>query len=172
MSINIAPHKNATRSGKYKFMGYTRSMENEKRQFFRHPIKVPIQLTRVENKTSVLSHAEDLSQGGLAFLWPESILAGTHLELSIPVEKQLFKMNAHVTHSQKDTDTGLFKIGVCFKDAVSAFRAKLAEEIIQIRQYREKMSLLRGHQLSEEDAAKLWIDRNAEDFAKILPSVS
>ena len=143
-------------------------MEDEKRKFFRHPIKVPIQLTRVEDNTAVNTRAEDLSQGGLAFFWPESIPEGTYLQLSIPVEKQLFKMRAHVTHSQKDAGTGLFKTGVCFEDSVSSFRAKLAEEIIQIRQYREKMSLLRGHQLSEEEAAKMWIDRNAENFAKIM----
>ncbi len=105
-------------------------------------------------------------------MWPELIPEGTQLELSIPVEKQLFKMSAQVTHSQKDADTGLFKTGVSFQDSVSAFRAKLAEEIIQIRQYREKMSLLRGHQLSEEDAAKMWIDRNAEDFAKVMSPAS
>ena len=147
-------------------------MENEKREFFRHPIKVPIQLTRVENNTALNARAEDLSQGGLAFFWPESIPEGTYLQLSIPVEKRLFKMNAHVTHSQKDEDTGLFKTGVCFEDSVSSFRAKLAEEILQIRQYREKMSLLRGHPFSEEDAAKIWIDRNAEDFAKMMDSDS
>ena len=158
--------------GKNEFIGYTWAMENEKRKFFRHPIKVPIQLTRVENNTVENARAEDLSQGGLAFFWPEPIPEGTHLQLSIPVEKQLFKMKAHVTHSQKDADTGLFKTGVCFEDSVSSFRAKLAEEIIQIRQYREKMSLLRGHQFSEEEAAKIWIDRNAENFAKVMGSAS
>ncbi len=153
-------------------MGYTFGMENEKRKFFRHPIKVPIQLTRVENNSAESVRAEDLSQGGLAFFWPESIAEGTHLQLSIPIEKQLFQMNAHVTHSQKDSDTGLFKTGVCFEDSVSSFRAKLAEEIIQIRQYREKMSLLRGHPFSEEEAAKVWIDRNAENFEKTMGSAS
>ena len=143
-------------------------MGDEKRKFFRHPIKVPIQLTRVENNQGGNVRAEDLSQGGLAFFWPEPIPEGTHLQLSIPVEKQLFKMKARVTHSQKDADTGLFKTGVCFEDSVSSVRAKLAEEIIQIRQYREKMSLLRGHPFSEEEAAKTWIDRNAEDFARIM----
>ena len=147
-------------------------MENEKRKFFRHPIKVPIQLTRVENNAPVASHAEDLSQGGLAFFWPEAIPEGTHLRLSIPVEKQLFKMMAHVTHCVKDAATGLFKTGVCFEDSVSAFRAKLAEELIQIRQYREKMSLLRGRQLSEEEAAKIWIDRNAKSFATLMGQAS
>jgi len=147
-------------------------VENEKRKFFRHPIKIPIQLTRVEESSSVNTRAEDLSQGGLAFFWPEPIPEGTHLQLSIPVEKQLFKMKAHVTHSQKDANSGLFKTGVCFEDGVSSFRAKLAEEIIQIRQYREKMSLLRGQPFSEEEAAKVWIDRNAENFAKVMGSAS
>jgi hypothetical protein len=149
-------------------MGYTSGMKSEKRKFFRHPIKVPIQLTRVENNTALNARAEDLSQGGLAFFWPEPISEGTHLQLSIPIGKQLSKIMAYVTYSQKDASTGLFKTGVCFEDSVSSFRAKLAEEIIQIRQYREKMSLLRGHPFSEEDAAKMWIDRNAEDFAKTM----
>jgi len=153
-------------------MGYTLLMENEKRKFFRHPIKVPIQLTRLKDISAVNARAEDLSQGGLAFFWPESIPEGTHLQLSIPVEKQLFKMKVRVTHSQKDADTLLFKTGVCFEDPVSSFRAKLAEEIIQIRQYCEKMSLLREHPVSEEEAAKAWIDRHAEDFAKTMDLAS
>lgn len=172
LKYSNALYKKALGYGKNEFMGYTLNMQSEKRKFFRHPIKVPIQLTRVENNTAARVRAEDLSQGGLAFFWPESLAEGTLLELSIPVEKQLFKMKAHVTHSQEDTGTGLFKTGVCFEDSKSAFRAKLAEEIIQIRQYREKMSLLRGHPLSEEEAAKMWIDRNAEDFAKTMGSSS
>ena len=147
-------------------------MKNEKRKFFRHPIKVPIQLKRVEDDAALNARAEDLSQEGLAFFWPESIPEGTHLQLSLPVEKQLFKMKTRVMHSQRDADTDLFKIGVCFEDSVSSFRAKLAEEIIQIRQYREKMSLLRGQQFTEEEAAKVWIDRNAEDFAKLMGTTS
>ena len=149
-------------------MGYNLRMDNEKRKFFRHPIKVPIQLTQVEDSPLVNSRAVDLSQGGLAFLWTKYIPEGTRLRLSIPFGKQLFKMNAHVAHSKKDTTTGLFKTGVCFEDSASSFHAKLAEEIIQIRQYREKMSILRGRQLSEEEAAKMWIDRNAENFAKMI----
>lgn len=174
MKPDHAPHytKNPPGSGKIEIMGYTLSMENEKRKFFRHPIKVPIQLTRIEGSSAVKAHAEDLSQGGLSFFWPESFPEGTLLQLSIPVEKQLFKMNAHVTHSRKDTGTGLFKTGVCFEDSASAFRAKLAEEILQIRQYREKMSLLRGHPLSEEEAAAMWIDRHAENFAKVMGQAS
>jgi c-di-GMP-binding flagellar brake protein YcgR len=149
-------------------MGYTLAMDNEKRKFFRHPLKVPIQLMQIEDGPPLSSRAVDLSRGGLAFLWTEPFPEGTRLLLAIPFEKQLFKMNAHVAHSQKDTETGLFKTGVCFEDPASSFHAKLAEEIIQIRQYREKMSLLRGRELSEEEAARMWIDRNAEDFAKIM----
>jgi len=143
-------------------------MDSEKRKFFRHPIKVPIQLTQIEDKAPINSQAEDLSQGGLSFYWPKAIPAGTHLQLSIPIEKQLFKMMAHVTHCEKDEPSGLFKTGVSFEDSVSAFRAKLAEEIIQIRQYCEKMSLLRQQPITEEEGAKIWIERNAENFAKLL----
>lgn len=149
-------------------MGYTFPMDTDQRKFYRHPIKVPIQLMKVAESTATLSRAEDLSQGGLSFYWPDMIADGTQISLSIPVEKQLFKLNARVVYARKDENMNLFKIGVHFEDTVSAFRAKLAEEIIQIRQYRERMSLLRGREFSEEEAAKLWIDRNAEDFAKLI----
>ncbi|HNX68688.1 MAG TPA: PilZ domain-containing protein [Candidatus Omnitrophota bacterium] len=157
--------KKAWRYGKNEIMRYTFAVENEKREFFRHPIKVPIQLTKVADESSAALKTEDLSQGGLSFFWPENLPEGMHLQLSIPVEKQLFKMSAHVAYCRKDTGTGLFKTGVCFEDAASAFRAKLAEEIIQIRQYCEKMSLLRGRSISEQEAAEMWIDKNARNFA-------
>ncbi len=143
-------------------------MENDNRKFYRHTIKVPIQLTKVDEPAAA-SRAEDVSQGGLSFYWPRSIPQGTLLTLSIPVEKQLFKMSAHVTYSNKDETTGLFKTGICFEDSTTnAFRAKLAAEVLQIREYREKMTLLRGRSFSEEEAAELWISRNAEKFAKLF----
>lgn len=157
---------------KMKFCVILFFMNTDKRQFYRHPIKVPIQLMKTDEHNTTATHAEDLSQGGLSFYWPNMLSEGSQVCLSIPVEKQLFKMNARVAYARKDETMALFKIGVCFEDAVSAFRAKLAEEIIQIRQYRERMSSLRGRALSEEEAAQLWIDRNAEDFAKLIPAVS
>ena len=105
-------------------------------------------------------------------MWPEAIPQGTRVQISIPLEQQLFKINALVTHSEHDEDTELFRTGVSFEDAVSSFRAKLAEEILLIRQYREKVSLLKGRQFSEEEAARMWIYRNAENFAKAMSQVS
>ena len=141
------------------------TMQNEKRKFYRHPIRIPIQLIREANQATN-SRCENLSQGGLCFYWPDFIPLGTHLQLAIPVEKQLFKMSACVVHSQKDEALGLFRTGVHFKDATSLFRAKLVEEVISIRDYREKISLLRGREFSEEEAAAQWIARNAEHFSK------
>lgn len=143
-------------------------MENDNRKFYRHSIKVPIQLTNID-ETAVTSKTEDLCQGGLSFYWPQSIPQGTSLMLSIPVEKQLFKMSAHVTYSNRDETSGLFKTGICFEESTTnAFQTKLAQEILQIREYREKMSLLRGRPFSEEEAAELWVSRNADIFSKLL----
>lgn len=165
MMLFLIIHKKVIGYGKNQIISYTFAMENERRQFYRHPIKVPIQLTKIENGPSAPSKTEDLSQGGLSFFWSELLEKGSRLLISIPVEKQMFRMNACVAYSEKDVSSGLFKTGVCFEDSVSAFRAKLAEEILRIRQYREKMSNLRGQPISEEEAAQLWIDRNAKDFA-------
>ena len=143
-------------------------MENDKRNFYRHPIKVPIQLAQMATENTTNGRSEDLSQGGLSFYWPNALPEGSHVQISIPIEKQLFKMNAHVKHCRKDATTGLFKTGVCFEDSVSAFRAKLAEEILEIRHFCEKMSSLRGKKFSEEESAQLWVERNAEHFAKLI----
>lgn len=143
-------------------------MENNKRKFYRHPIKVPIRLTQIKATVAAPSKSEDISEGGLSFYWPDALPEGAHLELAIPVEKHLFRMEAHVAYSKRDNAMGLYKTGVCFKDPTSAFRAKLAEEIIKIRAYREKMETLRGQAFSEEEAAARWISRNAEAFAKLF----
>jgi c-di-GMP-binding flagellar brake protein YcgR len=133
-------------------------MENDQRKSYRHAIRVPIQLMETDTATGDVL-CEDLSQGGLSFYWPDAIPGGTHLELSVPVEKQFFKLSAEVRYSQKDEHTGLFKTGVCFSDATHAFHTKLSEEAVQIRQYREKMALLRGKWPSEKEASELWIAR-------------
>ncbi|HPW77267.1 MAG: PilZ domain protein [Candidatus Omnitrophica bacterium ADurb.Bin292] len=143
-------------------------MTTDQRKFYRHPIKAPIRLREVTGTDARDSKSEDISSGGLSFFWPSFLAKGTRLELSIPIEQQLFKMKARVAYCRKDGGMDLFRTGVCFEDSTSAFRAKLAEEIIQIRNYREQMRSLRGKEISEEEAADQWIRRNAENFAKLL----
>jgi hypothetical protein len=57
---------------------------------------------------------------------------------------------------------------VAFLDAESAFRAKLAEEMIQITEYRERILKDEGREMSEEEAAQEWIAKYAKSFSYLF----
>lgn len=137
----------------------------EKRKFFRHPIHVPMQLHLAREKDPVISHAQDISLGGLCFVWNAKLSKGNVLHITIPVKDKMFKVKAKVVYSRQDK-SGVFRTGVCFCDEPSAFRAKLAEEALKILEYRNTLSR-RGQDISEEEAAKLWISEYAERFPEL-----
>ena len=140
----------------------------EKRNFFRHPINVPILLLEEAKKNGdQLSESKDVSQGGLCFMATERMSKGAALRITIPVKEKRFRIKAQVVYSKKDDQTGFFLTGVSFIDYSSAFQAKLAEEMLEILEYRKKISYELGHEVSEEEAAKKWIGK----FSKFFPSL-
>ena len=141
----------------------------EKRKFFRHPIHVPIQLSievaSNKQKDWHSSEAVDLSLGGLSFFWKNKLPKGISLILSIPVNEKIFQnIHAKVTYSVEDKKSTRFRTGVRFMDIPSAFKAKLAEEALQILQYQKELSRELGETISEEEAATRWIKRFANQF--------
>lgn len=135
----------------------------EKRKFFRHPVHAPLRL-QVEQETSLDSRAEDLSFGGLSFLSDRRFSKGASLEVSILVKQKLFNVKGRVVYSIEDHRSGRFRSGISFTDSPSAFKAKLAEEALQIINYRTTLSRRLGREVSEEEAAEKWINENAESF--------
>ena len=51
-----------------------------------------------------------------------------------------------------------------FTDFPSAFKARLAEEILRIHEFRNKLSRSIGSELTEEEAAVRWIAEYAKTF--------
>src|SRR3989338_2839294 len=114
--------------------------QQEKRRFYRHPIGVPIQYREVRSKTPCRSKSVDLSEGGICFLADHFLAKGAPLNLNIPVEKEVFSMSGQVAYCNRLSNTGLYRTGVAFQDSTSAFRAKLAEELLRIKDYRKQLS--------------------------------
>ena len=139
---------------------------SEKRKYYRHPITVPILIHQLSETDPNTSESINVSQGGLSFLWTRRLTKGTSLAVTIPVKEKLFEIKVQVAYCRKDDQTGLFQLGVAFIDYASAFQAKLAEEAIEILEYRKKLTLEFGHDVSEEEAARKWILRYAEFFPK------
>ncbi len=142
-------------------------MGQERRQFLRHPIKVPIKLRITGQKDTLKCQSADLSEGGLHFLWPENMAKGSLLEISIPIAEKLFKLNGRVAYSFEDAHTGLYRTGISFEGPTMSFRVKLAEEILRIQEFREETSRTVGRLISEEEAASRWIKKYAEKFARL-----
>ena len=138
----------------------------EKRHFFRHPIHVPIKLRIASMAQTLASQSSDISLGGLNFSWPKKLSRGTMIDITIPVKEKFFDVTAKVVYSKEDRRSARYRTGVSFVDFPSAFKARLAEEVLQILEYRKSISRELGHEVSEEEAAKKWVHEFAHDFGR------
>ena len=136
----------------------------EKRQFFRHAVNVPIQLKMEKHGDSYLSESKDISLGGLSFIWPSRISKGSLLTISIPVKEKVFDLKVRVAYSTGYKKSNQYRTGVSFLSSPDAFKAKLAEEVLQIIEYQKSVSRELGCELSEEEAAHRWINKYADKF--------
>ena len=142
-------------------------LEKERRRFFRHPIQVPLQLKTSQKNSGVASRSEDLSLGGLNFIWPKKLSRGTLLDITIPVKEKLFELRAKVAYSREDRKSARYYTGVTFVDFPSAFKARLAEEVLEIMEFQKSISRQLGHDVSEEEAASQWVREHASRFPAI-----
>ncbi|MCM8775842.1 MAG: PilZ domain-containing protein [Candidatus Omnitrophica bacterium] len=140
----------------------------EKRQFFRHPLSVPIQYHETQSTAFEKTPSVDLSEGGICFLSERYLAKGTRIGLRIPVGGQIFRINGQVAYCHRMSKVERFRTGVAFRDATSVFRAKLAEEIVQIREYQKMLSRKLGHEVSQEEAARQWVGKYAKRFSELF----
>ena len=138
----------------------------EKRHFFRHPLNAPIQLRMEKGADAYVSESKDISLGGLSFVWPSRLSKGSLLTLSIPVKEKVFDVKARVAYSKGYKKSTQYRTGVAFLNPPDAFKAKLAQEVLQIIEYQKTISRELGYELSEEEAAKKWISSYAKKFSK------
>jgi len=141
--------------------------EKERRKFFRHPIQVPLRLKPAQKNFGGASKSEDLSLGGLNFIWPKKLSRGALLDITIPVKEKLFELRAKVAYSREDRKSARYHTGVTFIDFPSAFKARLAEEVLEIMEFQKSISRKLGHEISEEEAASQWVRDHATHFPAI-----
>ncbi len=140
----------------------------EKRRFRRHPLHVPLAVRADRDSGPSPSQSADLSEGGLSFLWPVVLPKDITLQITIPVKEKQYAVKGLVVYSVKDEESGFFRTGIRFTDASSTFTAKLAEETIEILDYRKKISVELGREITEEEAARRWVSKYAESFARLF----
>ena len=136
----------------------------ERRKFYRHPIHVPLKI-EVTGHDEMRSESEDLSLGGLSFFSPSHLSKGDTVRVYIPVKEKMFEVNGKTAYSVGDKKSGKYRSGILFTDMPSAFKAKLAEEALEIMEYRRVLSKETGKEVSEEEAAQKWIQQFANRFS-------
>lgn len=137
----------------------------ERRQFYRHPIEVPIRITESSRRHPTQHTSRNVSAGGICFLSDHPIPKGVSIHVAIPIHDQLFKLRGEVAYAAPDNKTGLFQTGVQFRDSLNLYRAKLAEEILDLEKYCKSLTDKRGSTIPRQEAEKKWVRKNARRFA-------
>ncbi len=143
---------------------------SEKRKFERFPIHASIHIKDTNRNCRAITYSDDLSEGGLAFYALKPVPEGSELEINIGVRGHIFKIEAHAVYSSNRPTKRFYRTGVEFKDSSSAFKAKLAEEVVLIKAYQKQLSKETHHRVSVEEAAIDWIEKNAACFGRITSS--
>ena len=139
----------------------------EKRRFYRHPVSVPIQYHESQSRRFEGSSSVDLSEGGICFLAERFLAKGAGVNLKIPVGDTVFEVQGQIAYCSRVATLNMYRTGVQFSDATSAFRAKLAEQMLKIKEYKKHLED-EGKNMSEEEAARQWIAKHAKHFSSLF----
>jgi hypothetical protein len=144
----------------------------EQRHFIRHPLSFPIEY-KVTGKTAdkdvkvEKSKTINISQGGLMFASKKPVDIDSLVTIRMPFQDKIFNVHAKVVHCDRNVDTKLYNIGVCFYRFTDAFKTKLIEQIYLISEYRDLLSIQLGRDVPLEEASRKWIKRYSERFKRL-----
>lgn len=106
-------------------------MKQNRRQFYRHALQVPVILGRQTHPPlPVLTH--DLSMGGLGFYGHEQLEPGEPVSVHIPAGGQQFRIEGRVVYTRRDKSRSRYRIGISFLDRSRKFRERFAEDILGV----------------------------------------
>ena len=138
----------------------------ERRTYARHPIRVPITVRPPSGGPELRTTVGDLSEGGLCFSCPIQLETGGTVEVSLPIADASFTMTGTVTRSTPAEEGG-FCVGIAFLHPTMSFRMKLAEQVLRIHELRQELARERGKEVTDEEAARHWVERYAAEFAEL-----
>lgn len=148
-------------------------MWRERRTSERHVIELPIKYKVVDDSKKkrpvcATTHVTNICDGGVLFLCSDRFEIGTLLELTLPIQNQIFLIKGKVVHVSHDSGSEFYKIGIQFSKADHIFKVKMAEQLRQIHQYQQMLSEQEGRIVPEEEAAHRWIEVHSGDFAEFF----
>jgi hypothetical protein len=140
---------------------------SERRRYVRHPIRVPLAVRPRGGTEQFLSRAGDISEGGVSFSSPGPLGLGATIDIEIAVHHSRFKLVGTVASSATLPD-GSFRIGLSFVEPGTAFKMKLAEQVLRIEELRVTLSTERGAEVTSKEAAQVWVEQYAATFGDLV----
>ena len=132
------------------------------RQYIRHPIAVPLCYQLSEELENNSSQTTNISVGGLCFSTDEHLPPGKNLRISIHIGDAPFETEGEIVWCNS-CPLG-FEAGICFKNEDDAYAARMVEQVCHIEQYRQHIRDQEHRELTQEQAAREWIDKHASEF--------
>jgi hypothetical protein len=133
------------------------------RQFIRHPVDIPIKVSRLESGSSEQDlQVHSIGLGGVAFRCNGKVEPGTIVDLRIPFLEPEFVAPARVVWCAGSATVA--EVGVEFLSTDDAFKARMVEQVCHIESYKQQILKSEGRKLSPEEAAVEWVSKFAANF--------
>jgi hypothetical protein len=135
------------------------------RVYVRHPSEFPVELQAARAAGARRERLHDLSEGGLCCRSHVEFSRGERVRIRIPVGAPDFEADGRVAWCRKDGEG--YRVGVEFTGEADAFKARMVEQVCQIERY-HRQQVATGRSVSEEDAAREWVDQYAARFRRSM----
>ncbi len=138
-------------------------LDSDNRKYIRHPSDIPLQYALIDKPVHHAKSTNNISLGGLSFRVKEELKADSWLTITIDLYDNDFKVDAQVCWCRAKSDTS-YDVGVDFADNLDAFSIRMIEQLCYIECYKKKVFDNEGRKLSNDEAAKEWIEKFATEF--------
>ena len=132
------------------------------RKYIRHPADIPINYSINDLREKRNKKLKNISDGGMCFQSLASVDKGTVIDISIPILKSKNQISGKVIWCLQNRDS--YEIGIKFLSESDEFIARLIEQISHIKHYQNIILKTEGRKLSDNQAAKEWIEQHAGEF--------
>lgn len=130
--------------------------------FIKHPQGIPLDFSIDTPCLCLAPKFHNVHSGGMVFNASWALPVGANIHLSVNLQSTDFTLHGIVAHTVA-TGRQCYDIGVQFEQEVEYHSMRMIEQACHIESYR-KQACCYGHEITQDQAAKEWIERFAAHF--------
>ncbi|MEH6444178.1 MAG: hypothetical protein V7784_09785 [Oceanospirillaceae bacterium] len=134
--------------------------------FIHHPSEVPVKLVVSDNQFPLFC-IDESSSTGVYIHTNARYSVNSCVEVEINVQSPAFFAKGYICSSEPVKEGIGYETGVVFDCPDTAFAVRMIEQVCYIEQYRQKVSVSEGRELTIDSAAVEWITQHAANFPEL-----